>query len=68
MQKMNGLGPIYSIPDALLMEKFVMLSLTGEIMRMLLQQSWWRSWRLGVKKLKITLTHTNSRGFAKAMK
>ena len=31
MQKMNGFGTIYSILDALLMEKFVTLSLMEEV-------------------------------------
>ena len=43
MQKMNDFGTIFSIPDVLLMEKFVMLSLMEEVVRMLLQQPWWKS-------------------------
>ena len=43
MQKMNDFGTIFSIPDVLLMEKFVMLSLAKEVVRMLLQQLWWKS-------------------------
>ena len=43
MLKMNGFGTIYFVPDALLMENFVTLLLMGEVVRMLLQQPWWRS-------------------------
>ena len=43
MQKMNDFGTIFSIPDVLFMEKFVMLSLAEEVVRMLLQQLWWKS-------------------------